>query len=138
MIKSQPHLAMPDARVSAGSTNYFHGTPCASTSCSREFNPTQDVDGFIRLSETTCNKHPREVQFSWNTVVLEITRVDADVTLHERCIPVHGFSLNSWKMILRINQHLALPVTLTARLANDRYSLPYLDLKFIVRCSDKT
>src|SRR5205814_2346350 len=35
VIKSQPDLAMPGGQVPTGK-NHFHGTPCASTSCSRE------------------------------------------------------------------------------------------------------
>lgn len=43
-------------------------------------NPTQDMAGFTELSETTCKEHPREVNFSRNTVVLEITGAEVDVT----------------------------------------------------------
>ena len=43
-------------------------------------NPGKPFSHFFRLDEEQCNSHDREVNFSRNTVVLEITGAEVDVT----------------------------------------------------------
>jgi vacuolar protein sorting-associated protein 1 len=43
-------------------------------------NPSKDHRSFVGLKEPECNEHRREVNFSKNTVVLEIIGADVDVT----------------------------------------------------------
>ena len=43
-------------------------------------NPNKSLDEFSRLSEKECQDHPRDLKFSRNTVVLEITGAGVDLT----------------------------------------------------------
>lgn len=43
-------------------------------------NPGKDAEEFYQLDEKECNEFCHEIQFSQNTVVLEITGADVDVT----------------------------------------------------------
>ena len=43
-------------------------------------NPSKAFSHFFRLDENQCNNHDRELNFSGNTVVLEITGAEVDVT----------------------------------------------------------
>ena len=43
-------------------------------------NPSTPYEKFVNLAEADCNSHSRERNFSRNTVVLEITGADVDVT----------------------------------------------------------
>lgn len=43
-------------------------------------NPSKDPKDFLGLDEAQCHKHPSELPFSQNMVVVEITDADADVT----------------------------------------------------------
>jgi GTPase SAR1 family protein len=43
-------------------------------------NPSKSFTSFSRLSEKDCNEHPRDLKFSRNTVVLEITGAGVDLT----------------------------------------------------------
>ena len=59
-------------------------------------NPDKPFSHFIRLDEKQCNSHDREVNFSRNTVVLEITGAEVDVTF----IDLPGIISNTEKVSL--------------------------------------